>query len=87
MAVAGAGTGIDPVSRPDPAAADRHRSVVNALDAETLEPLDPADDVHQRVHRADLMQRDLRRRHAVDPPLGLAQESERADRRARVPTR
>ena len=52
-----------------------------------LEPLDPAHDVHQRVHRADLVERDLLRRHAVDPALGLAQQSERADGALAYPAR
>ena len=43
-------------------------------------PSIPADHVHQRVHRPHLVQRDLLRRHAVNLPLGLAEQSERAHR-------
>ena len=48
--------------------------MVDPIDAELLESLDRAHDVHQRVHRADLVQRDLIGGHAVDPALRLAQQ-------------
>ena len=76
IAVAGAGTGMMPcAARTQPAPTPTGR-LIDPHDAEALEPLDPTDDVHQGVHRAHLVEGDLVRRHAVDPPLGLAQQGE-----------
>ena len=56
--------------------------MIDAADAELLEALDPAHDVHQRVQRADLVQRHRLGGHAVNLPLRLADESEGPGSRA-----
>ena len=60
IAVAGAGTGITPCAARTHPSADADRAVVDARDAQPLEPLDGAHDVDQRVDRADLVEGDLR---------------------------
>ena len=70
-----------------PAAADRDRPVVDAIDAELLEALDRSYDVYQRVHRTDLVERHLLGRHAVDPALGFTQQPERPHRALPHPRR
>ena len=72
--MAGAGTGITPwAARTHPLPRPTGRLQI-AVDAQALEPFDRADDVDERVHRADLVQRHLLRRHAVHAALRLAQQ-------------
>jgi hypothetical protein len=52
--------------------------MMDAGNPELLEAFDPADDIDERVERADLVQRHLARGHAVDPALGFAEELEGA---------
>lgn len=65
--------------RVHPARTDRHRQVVHCLYPQPLEPFHPAHDVEDGVHRPHFVQVDLRRRHAVDPSLGLAHQLERTN--------
>jgi len=65
------------VSRSNPSTAQRDRPVINAGDAQLLEPLDSGDNIYQRIHRAHFVQWHLICRKAMDPPLRLAEESER----------
>ena len=68
----------------DGAAADVQRRRDDVVDAEPLEREHGADDVDDRVERADLVQVDVVDRHVVDGRLGLAQPLEQRDR-ARLP--
>jgi hypothetical protein len=52
----------------------------NPGQAELLESLDAAHDVHHCVNRADFMERNLVRGTAVYPALGFAQQHERLNR-------
>jgi hypothetical protein len=54
--------------------------MVDAGDAQLLEALDATHDVHQRIQRSDLVERDRFRRHAVHLALRLADQPERAYR-------
>jgi hypothetical protein len=54
--------------------------MIDPVDAELLEALDPAHDVHQRVQGADFVQRHRLGGHAVNLALRFADESERPDR-------
>ena len=58
---AGRGQGHPAVGRLDPAPAGRHRAGLEPLDAQQVEPDRRADDVDDRVDRADLVEMDLRR--------------------------
>ncbi len=60
----------------DAAAADVQRRRDDAIGAERLEREHGADDVDDRVERADLVQVDLVERRAVDGRLGLAEPRE-----------
>ena len=64
------------VGRLDPAAARRDRAGLEAIDAQQVEPDRRADDVDDRVDRADFVKMDLGQVDAVDPRLGLAQLEE-----------
>ena len=61
---------------PDRAAADVQRRRDDALDAERLERVHGADDVDDRIERADLVEVDLLERGAVNRRLGLAEPGE-----------
>ena len=64
------------VRRLDPAPARRHRAGLEPVDAEQVEPDGRADDVDDRVDRADLVEVDLRQVDPVDRRLGLAELAE-----------
>ncbi len=64
------------VSRLDPAATGRHRAGLEPVDAQQIEPHRRADDVDDRVDRADLVEMDLRQIDPVDLRLGLAELEE-----------
>ena len=70
------GQGHPAVGRLDPALPGRHRAGLEPVDAQQVEPDRRADDVDDRVDRADLVEVDLRQVDAVDPGLGLAQPQE-----------
>ena len=63
-----------------PAAPNRQRTIVDPGDAQLLESLDGPHDVNQRIHSANLVQRDLVRRQPVNSPFGFAQQLERTHR-------
>jgi hypothetical protein len=68
------------VSGPHPSAAHRDGTAVHPGDPELLESLERADDVHQRIDRAHLVQRHCLRRKPVHLPLGFTQQPDRGNR-------
>ena len=71
--VAGAGTGNTPCADFDHAAADVDRRDDDAIGVEPFEREHGADDVDDRVERADFVQVDLVDRHAVNRGFRLAE--------------
>src|SRR4051812_8479634 len=57
-----------------PATANSNGTVVDLADPELLEPLDAADDIHQRIDRSNLVQRNPIGRQAVDPSFRRAEQ-------------
>ena len=62
--------------RVHPPAPHGNRAVIDPADTELLEPLDPANDIHQGVYRAHLVQSDLVGGQPVDPSFRLTQQPE-----------
>ncbi len=78
-AVAGAGTGNVPCAHLTDAAADVERRGHDPIDTEPLHAVHGADDVDDRVERADFVQMDAFERHVVDRRLRLGQPPEQPD--------
>ena len=68
----------DSMCGPHPTIPHCDRAIVNPSDSELLEALNATHDVHQRVHRTNLVQRDLVGSHPMDLSLRFSQEAERA---------
>ena len=64
------------VSRLDPAATGRHRAGLEPIDTQQVEADRRADDVDDRIDRADLVEMDLGQVDPVDLRLGLAELEE-----------
>jgi len=60
---------------------------IDPRDAELLEALDAANDIHDGVDGPDLVQGYVLRGQPVDPPLGLAEKPKRLHRSITYPVR